>query len=390
MSVHTSLEVVETPAGVADLAKVLANLERVVTYCREHGLSWRPHIKTHKCTRLAHLQLEAGVQGLTVATPREAEVMSTVCDDLLLAYPVMGDSKLDRIMAIPERVRLTVGLDSEAALSAVAAAAQRAGRLVRILVEVDLGMNRVGLETTEEVVRLSGRIGEFGGVEYAGLMFYPGHIRGPQEGQDAELEVLAADLRELYEALASEGLSPEVVSGGSTPTLWRSHELPGLTEIRSGTAIFFDREGLTIGVADAGDMAYTVLATVVSTSIRGQAVIDAGSKALSKEGRGGDQGFAVLLDHPEVVVKAVSEEHGVLDISRSDWRPEVGERVRVLPNHVCVSVNLQDELLVLSDAGLERWPLEARGRQPFRAPGRAPGGAPGKVSGKAMQAEGAP
>ena len=373
MSVHSLLAAVETPVGVADLAKVRANLERVVGYCREHGISWRPHIKTHKCTRLARLQLEAGVEGLTVATPREAEVMSTVCDDILLAYPVMGDSKLDRVMAIPERVRLSVGLDSEAALRAVAAAAQRAGRSVRILVEVDLGMNRVGLETKEEAVRLAGRIGDFEGVEYVGLMFYPGHIRGSQDGQDAELQVLASDLRELYEALEGAGLSPEVVSGGSTPTLWRSHELPGLTEIRSGTAIFFDREGLTIGVADSEDMAYTVLATVVSTSIRGQAVIDAGSKALSKEGRGGDEGFGVLLDRPEVVLKAVSEEHGVLDISKSDWRPEVGELVRVLPNHVCVSVNLQDELLVLVDGALERWPLEARGRRPFSATDSATG-----------------
>ena len=362
MPVHTSLETVETPAGVADLAKVRANVKRVVSYCREHGIAWRPHIKTHKCTRLARLQLDAGVQGLTVATPREAEVMSTVCDDLLLAYSVIGDSKLDRVMAIPDHVRLTVGLDSEDALTAWSDAAQRAGRTVKVLVEVDLGMNRVGLETKEEAVRLAGRIRSFPGVEYAGLMFYPGHIRGPQEGQDAQLEVLASDLRALYEALEAEGLSPQVVSGGSTPTLWRSHELPGLTEIRSGTAIFFDREGLTIGVAGPEDMAYTVLATVVSTSIEDQAAIDAGSKALSKEGRGEDGGFAVLQDHPEVVVKGVSEEHSVLDLSKSDWRPRVGDRVRVLPNHVCVSVNLQDELLVLVDDTLERWPLEARGR----------------------------
>ncbi len=117
-------------------------------------------------------------------------------------------------------------------------------------------------------------------------------------------------------------------------------------------------------------MAYTILATVVSTSVGGQAVIDAGSKALSKEARGGDEGFGVLLDHPEVVLKAVTEEHGVLDINRSEWRPEVGELVRVLPNHVCVSVNLQDELLVLADGALERWPLEARGRQPFSFTGK--------------------
>ena len=114
-------------------------------------------------------------------------------------------------------------------------------------------------------------------------------------------------------------------------------------------------------------MAYSVVATVVSMSVAAQAVIDAGSKALSKERREGDGGFAVLLDHPEVVVKDLSEEHGVLDLSAGDWRPQVGEMVRVLPNHVCVSVNLQDHLLVLVDGRVERWELEARGRRPFTA-----------------------
>jgi len=370
MTIHPALDAIETPAGVVDLATVRANLARAVGYCREHGIAWRPHIKTHKCSRMARLQMEAGVRALTVATPREAEVMSTVCDDVLLAYPVIGDSKLDRVMAIPEQVKLTIGLDSEAALSTIGGAARRAGRPVRILVEVDLGMSRVGLPTKEAAVELAGLVRDFAGVEYSGIMFYPGHIRGPQDGQDAELELLASNLHELYAALGDQGLSPDVVSGGSTPTLWRSHELPGLTEIRSGTAIFFDREGLGIGVAQAADMAYTVLATVVSTSIEGQAAIDSGSKALSKEGRDGDEGFAVLLDHPEVVVKGISEEHGVLDLSRTDWRPRVGDRVRVLPNHVCVSVNLQDELLVLTDDGLEHWPIEARGRRPFTAPER--------------------
>lgn len=359
------LESVETPAGIVDLSRARANAERVAAYCRDHGLSWRPHVKTHKCTSVARIQLEAGVGGLTVATPREAEVMATVCDDLLLAYPLIGDSKLDRVMALPEGVRLTVGLDSGVALRATATAAARAGRSVRVLVEIDLGMRRVGLETPEEAVRLAELVQELDGVTYGGLMFYPGHIRVPQQEQSEGLRALARDLAGFLEALQRAGLPTGVVSGGSTPTIWRSHEIPGLTEIRAGTCIFYDREDLTLGVARPEDMAYTVLATVVSTSVSGQAVIDAGSKALSKEGRGADEGFGVLLDHPDVVLKGVSEEHGVLDITRTDWRPQVGEKVQVLPNHVCVSVNLQEHLLVLSDGGVREWSLEARGRGPF-------------------------
>ncbi|HSM59537.1 MAG TPA: hypothetical protein VK849_02015, partial [Longimicrobiales bacterium] len=155
-------------------------------------------------------------------------------------------------------------------------------------------------------------------------------------------------------------------SGGSTPTLWRSHEIAGLTEIRSGSCIFFDREGLAVGVAGIDDLAYTVLATVVSTSVPGRAVVDAGSKALSKEGRGGE-GFGVLLDRPEVWVVGLSEEHGVLDVSGSDWRPVVGERVRIVPNHVCVSVNLQDALLARDGDRHALLALEGRGRGPWTA-----------------------
>ena len=310
--------------------------------------------------------------------------MATVCDDLLLAYPLIGDSKLDRVMALPEGVRLTVGLDSGVALRATAAAAARAGRSVRVLVEIDLGMRRVGLETPEEAVRLAELVQELDGVTYGGLMFYPGHIRVPQQEQSEGLRALARDLAGFLEALQRAGLPTGVVSGGSTPTIWRSHEIPGLTEIRAGTCIFYDREDLTLGVARPEDMAYTVLATVVSTSVSGQAVIDAGSKALSKEGRGADEGFGVLLDHPDVVLKGVSEEHGVLDITRTDWRPQVGEKVQVLPNHVCVSVNLQEHLLVLSDGGVREWSLEARGTGAFHAPPPAtsplPGGRPLETS----------
>jgi D-serine deaminase-like pyridoxal phosphate-dependent protein len=140
--------------------------------------------------------------------------------------------------------------------------------------------------------------------------------------------------------------------------------MPGLTEIRAGSCIFFDREGLEIGVAGLDDIAYAVLATVVSTAVPGQAVVDAGSKALSKEERKGD-GFGVLLDRPEVTVASLSEEHGVLDLSESSWAPTIGERVRIIPNHVCVSVNLQEALLARDGDAHVMLPLEGRGRGPW-------------------------
>lgn len=359
-------QTIETPAALVDPAVVRANARRVAGYAARHGLAWRPHIKTHKCRKVAQIQLEAGARGLTVATPREAEVMASVCDDLLLAYPPVGERRMDRVLSLPDRVRLTVALDDQGTAEVLAREAGARRRRVGVLVEVDMGMGRVGVSGSPAAVALASRVAELPGVEYRGILFYPGHIRSSGAEADEPIRLLAERLGELLQALGDAGLPPAVVSGGSTPFLWRSHEIPGLTEIRSGTIIFNDRESLQAGVATAADLAYSVLATVVSSPEPGRAVIDAGAKALAKEPlRNGLHGFGVLLEHPEVTLSSLSEEHGVLDLSRSSWRPVVGERVRVVPNHVCVSVNLQDRLVVPEAREWVGWALEARGRHPW-------------------------
>lgn len=360
-------EAVETPIGHVDLATVRANARRVATYAQSHGLGWRPHIKTHKSRTVARIQLDAGARGLTVATLREAEVMAGLCEDLLLAYPPVGPAKLDRLLALPEHVDVKVALDSADVLGPLADAARSAGRTVGVLVELDVGLGRVGLAAPETAAVLAERAASLAGTAFRGLLFYPGHIRVAEAEQGPHLAAVSDVVARALGALADRGLEAGIVSGGSTPTLWRSHEIAGLTEIRSGSCIFNDREGLDLGVASPDDLAYTVLATVVSTAVPGRAVVDAGSKALAKEARGGSGGYGAVLGRPEVEVVALSEEHGVLDVSASSWMPRVGERVRIVPNHVCVSVNLQDRLLALDD-GKHRWlALEGRGRDPWPA-----------------------
>ena len=356
--------VIETPIGYVDLERVEANAKRVVAYTTRHGLAWRPHIKTHKSTAIAKIQLDAGARGLTVATLREAEVMSALTDDILLAYPPVGELKLKRLLGLPEATDLKVALDSEAVLVALAAAAQAAGRTVGVLVEEDVGLGRVGVQDAAAVVALAQRARHLEGVEFRGILFYPGHIRMSETEQGEPLAEVAGRVRQTVEELRAVGLDPEIVSGGSTPTVWRGHEIEVLTEIRSGSCIFNDREGVDIGVARVADVAYTVLTTIVSTAVPGQAVVDAGSKALAKESRGRGGGFGVLLDRPDVIVTSVSEEHGVLDLGGGEWRPRIGERVRIIPNHVCVSVNLQDHLLARTGDGHRLLALEGRGRGP--------------------------
>jgi D-serine deaminase-like pyridoxal phosphate-dependent protein len=364
----TSLELLETPVPVVDLDRLDRNLDRVSSYAGNHQLSVRPHIKTHKSPRIATEQLRRGAIGLTCATPLEAEVMADVCADILLAYPPVGKAKLDRLMSLPERVTLTVSLDSQESAEQLARAAGERGRSVGVYVELDLGLHRVGVSPAEEMLQLVRFVSDAPPLVYRGIAFYPGHIRSATTSEP-ELQRLNADLGAALRLLDTAGLRPDVVSGGSTPTLWQSHNIRGLTEIRPGTYVFNDRTTTQAGACQWDECALTVLATVVSTAVPGQAVVDAGSKALGREPSAieGD-GFGALLDRPEVTVTRLSEEHGVLDLGRTAWRPQVGERVRIVPNHGCIVVHLHEEIYGVRGERIETsWPVAARGRQPRSA-----------------------
>jgi D-serine deaminase-like pyridoxal phosphate-dependent protein len=360
-----TIDEIQTPAPVVDISRLERNLDRMADYARSHGLSLRPHVKTHKTTVIGAAQIRRGAVGLTCATPREMEVMSGVASDLLLAHPPLGQ-KVDRLLELPRSVNIVTALDSVEAIDHVAAAASAADRIVRVFVELDVGMHRVGVATPAEAVTLAARVASRDSLEYAGICFYPGHIREAAGGdQDAKILKLNDDLADFVAALESAGLPPQIVSGGSTPTSWRTHEMPLITEFRPGTYVFNDRTTAEIGACGWDDCALTVLATVVSTSVPGQAVIDAGSKALGREPMRGvaGEGFGVLMGRGDVIVSAMSEEHGILDLSNTDWRPRVGELVRVIPNHVCIVVHLNDVLFALDgDKVADVWPIAARGR----------------------------
>ena len=357
----------ETPLPIVDLDRLERNLDSAARYARSHQLALRPHIKTHKSPRLAAEQLKRGAVGLTCATPFEAEVMSNVADDILLAYPPVGALRARRIASLPDHVRLTVALDSATSVDDLSAAARAADREIGVYVELDLGMHRVGLPVIDDAIALAKRVSASRPLTFSGLAFYPGHIREPADSQDAKLDALRRAVSDALSRFEQAGLTPRAVSGGSTPTMWRTHELPGVTEFRPGTYIFNDRTTAEIGTCEWKDCALTVLATVVSIAVPGQAVIDAGSKALGREPMRGagvpEDGFGSLLEHPEVVVKGMSEEHGLLDLSKSTWRPSVGERVRVIPNHVCIVVHLNDVVVGVRGTSVETsWPVAARGR----------------------------
>ena len=361
-----TLAELETPVPVVDLDRLAGNLDRAAAYATAHRLSLRPHIKTHKSPRIASEQMRRGAVGVTCATPFEAEVMSQVCGDILIAYPPVGAARAGRLTSLPETVKLTVALDSHAAINDITAAARREDRPIGVYVELDLGMHRVGVPGIGDALTLARAVCDHPPLSFDGIAFYPGHVRDTVGQQQAKLGELNESLAGAIDAFERAGLRPSVVSGGSTPTLWHTHEIAGVTEFRPGTYVYNDRTTAAIGACAWDECALSVLATVVSTAVPGQAVIDAGTKALGREPMRGAEaadGFGCVLEHPHITVASMSEEHGILDLSDTSWRPEVGERVRIIPNHVCIVVHLNDVIAgVRGDIIETTWPVTARGR----------------------------
>jgi D-serine deaminase-like pyridoxal phosphate-dependent protein len=296
--------------------------------------------------------------------------MADTCDDLLLAHPPVGAAKLRRVLSLDPNVRLTVAIDSLEAAEAMAEAADAAAREVDVYVEIDVGMRRVGVATPDEAVAIARRVSALPPLRFHGITFYPGHVRQHLSQQDEALAKLRNDLAGWLSALGDAGLSPGVVSGGSTPAAWRMHEVGSVTEVRPGTYVYNDRATAEVGACGWEDCALTVLATVISTAVPGQAVVDAGSKALGREPlpAGESAGYGCLLDRPEVRVVRMSEEHGILDLRGSNWQPRVGDVVRIIPNHVCIVVHLNDIIQGVRGEVVESsWPVSARGRLPLPA-----------------------
>ena len=356
----------ETPAVIVDLAVMEANLSRMADYCRKHNLLLRPHTKTHKIPELAKRQIARGATGITVAKIGEAEVMLKAgITDILIAYPIVGAEKTKRLATIAERAKITVSLDSEEAASAISEAASRQGTTIQILIELNVGFDRCGVGNEVEVVKLAKKITSLPGLEFKGLMFFPGHFGVLPE----ERSVLRAQVNEfldrVFEACAREQLALSIVSGGSTPAAFESDFFHRVNEVRPGTYIFNDRNTVGVSAASLNDCALSVVVTVVSTGVPGRAVIDGGSKTFSSDRYQAEDGsgFGLVKEDHAAQIERLSEEHGHLNITRSDRRYKVGDRLSVIPNHVCTTVNMHDEIYGVRGEQVEvTWHVEGRGK----------------------------
>ncbi len=357
----TRFQDLDTPALIVDLDIMERNLRRVADYCASHSLRLRPHTKTHKSISIARQQLALGAAGLTVAKSGEAEVMlGAEPRDLLVAYPVIGEAKLRRLSAVAGMTRVTIALDSLIAAKLLSDAAQSTNAHFGVLVEIDVGLARVGVPPSD-ALDLTRAIMALPGLEWRGITFYPGHIKDQNE---EKLSQLSAAIARIVGQFTDAGLKPEIVSGGSTPALYHSHEIEGLNEIRPGTYVFNDLNTVAAGACSLDDCAASVLVTVVSHAADDRMIVDGGSKTFSSDRlSSGGPGHGRVMEAPGAVFHKMNEEHGFIDLSQAERKFEIGEKVRIIPNHICVAVNLHEYVYGVRDGKLEEvWNVEGRGK----------------------------
>jgi len=344
-----------TPAVVIDLDRVERNIGRVQSLCEAAGVANRPHIKTHKSPVLAKMQIAAGAQGITCQKLGEAEVMAAAgIENILVSYNLIGAARSGRLGALRKRADVTICADNPVTLAAYGEAAAAAGAPIGVVIECDTGRKRAGVETPREAINLARIVRDTEGLEYRGLLFYP-----TEAGWDAAQRFHD----EAIEGLRSLGLKPGIISTGGTPNLPNVGKLVGATEHRAGTYIFNDRMMVACGQATEDDCALHVYATVVSRAGPERGILDSGSKTLTADPGGGLDGYGHILEYPQARIGAFAEEHGFLDLSRTNERPDVGEVVRIIPNHVCVVVNMVDQLIaVRGDEIVDVLPVAARGK----------------------------
>lgn len=343
-----------TPCAVIDMDRVERNIARIQKACDEAGIANRPHIKTHKNPMLAQLQIKAGAKGITCQKLGEAEIMAdSGIDDILISYNLLGDEKMARLGALQGKANVTVAADNSVVIGDLPKAAAASGRPLPVVVECDTGRKRAGVETPAEAIALAREIAASTGLSFAGFMLYP-------------TETGWADAQKFYDeaqaGVRAHGLDATIVSTGGTPNLVNLGKLKGGTEHRFGTYIYNDRMQVAAGVATWDDCALHIYSTVVSRAGPERGILDAGSKTLTSD-TGGLEGHGLILEHPEAKIARFAEEHGFLDLSRSNTRPNVGDVVRIVPNHVCVVVNMMDEVvMVRGDEIIGALPVTARGK----------------------------
>jgi D-serine deaminase-like pyridoxal phosphate-dependent protein len=359
---------VDTPALLIDKDRLEANIYRYAKIVAQAGVRLRPHIKTHKMLEVAALQLRAGAGGITTAKLSEAAVFASAgVNDIFVAYPIIGAEKARHAAEISQNCHLIVGVEHTKGIQQLSQAATKANTTIFVRIEINSGLNRTGVEPSaaadlcRQVLAAPGLtldgIFTFRGISFPGAQTRDPALLGRQEGEF---------MVSLAEQLNKAAIPIKEISIGSTPTAPYAALVSGVTEVRPGTYVFFDRMTTRTGSNSPDEIALSILATVVSRPAPDIAVIDAGSKTFCGDvvpEKAGLEGYAITTDGQNGIVISMNEEHGIVRLAPG-FSPEVGDKLAFFPNHVCTTINLSDEVVIIQNHVVQNvWTVSARGRR---------------------------
>ncbi len=344
-----------TPAVIIDLDTVERNIKDMVEINKQYNINHRPHIKAHKSIYFAKKQLNGGCVGITCAKLSEAEVMAEHgIDDILIAFPIIGSAKLERLGTLVEKANIITMINSVEGATALSELGAKIDRKIKTFIEVDGGINRGGIMPGQPVLDFARKIRDLQGLDICGLLYYGGTIYG-ENTEKGIIEKTKKESRELIEAqklLNDDGFNISILSTGSSYSARMAKHLEGVTEVRAGNYIFNDASTLWPGLVKEEDCALRVLSTVVSKPDDCTAIIDAGSKALTSDTGAFTKGYGYVVGHPEISIYKLNEEHGFM-VSDEPNSLKIGDIVEIIPNHACVIPNLNDSVYGVRNGKVE-------------------------------------
>lgn len=360
---------IDTPALLIDRDIMLQNLQYMQKKANKYGVKLRPHTKTHRMPKLAKLQMELGACGITVAKVGEAEVMAeNGLDNIFIANEIVGVSKLERIRDLNRKISIRIGVDNEYQVDQLEEVFKNEDKGIEVLIEIEVGENRSGVITDEQLAKLAAYIEGKSKVILKGVFSHEGHAYRAKDREDCARLAREAHERTLRAAniIRDLGIDIDTVSVGSTPSLMNGGVIEGITEIRPGTYIFMDA-GQGAAIEDYGKCAATVLATVISKPTEERVVLDSGAKALTSQNRVGGicgtEGFGLVKNSDNVRLSGVYDEHGLIYNREFRNQINVGDKIEIIPNHICPTCNLYEKAYLVSKGEvLEEIPILCRGK----------------------------
>lgn len=349
---------ISTPALIVDYDVLQRNIKKMAQFARENKVNLRPHVKTHKCPIIAHMQLEAGAQGICVAKVSEAEVFAASgIKDILIANELISPEKIQRLLNLNKYTNTMVCVDSKKNIADLDRMATKRDQKVDVFIDLNIGPNRTGVQPGEPALELAQLIDQSSHLQLRGLQAYEGHLTyikdfAQKEAQTKACMKLAIETKELFE---NNGIVCEIITAGGSGTYMITGKYPGITEIQPGTYVFNDHH--IHSVVPELEIALTILTTINNKPAKGIITLDIGSKSIST-----DMGDPVFKGYEKKLkVMAVTEEH-----CQCTYGPNLefnlGDKIEAIPAHVCPTINLYDYLNVIQNGELiGKWPISARG-----------------------------